>query len=262
MLIKLESEALNSKRYLRYLFETIVSRQPLTRGKLIEIHVRDGETPLPEFTETPDDPAQGPHMRPQTAREAMCWRYIPPRKGDDIGNQILDADRRRETKEELIFDYTREVLGGLCRVHGAAMSENDSLDISFKLTVQDPEALHRAAQAVGVSVARQQGAVTEGNGAVATFTENPAQIEWSGISVSIPPNSKQFCVCRVMFNRASGEIVSWDDIADEIDGGKGVTNKTTWRSVYDAVREINKRVEAACGEKLFETTRQSFRRKA
>ncbi len=95
----------------------------------------------------------------------------------------------------------------------------------------------------------------------ARFTENPPQIIFGSIKIPIPPDSKQLCVCRIMFNRGKGETVCWDEIAIEIDGGKCNSGKeTNWRGVYDAVLTINKKVKRKIGKKLFQTSRKSFHR--
>lgn len=95
----------------------------------------------------------------------------------------------------------------------------------------------------------------------ARFVENPPQIIFGDIKIPIPPDSKQLYVCRVMFNNEKGKIVSWDEIAEEIDGGKCNSGKeTNWRAVYDAVLAINKKVKRKTGKKLFQTSHKSFHR--
>lgn len=262
MLIKLEPDAPNTERYLRYLLEMLASRQPLTSGKLIEIHVRDGETPLPEFTEVPDDQSAGPHKPPRTAREAMYWRHVPPRKGDDAGRQILDTDRRREIKEDLIFDYTREALGGLCRLHGAATEEHDPLDISFKLTVLDPAKIEERAQSFDIPMSVSPAVLDASYSETPTFDAASSYLTWLGKTVPIEYSSKQFGVCVVSFMHEPSEFVSWDVVDEEV-GEKNLHRKEQRRkSVYHAVRELNKKIRGQTKRDLFLWENQSFRRLA
>ncbi len=93
------------------------------------------------------------------------------------------------------------------------------------------------------------------------FIENPPQIIWGDIKIPIPHGSRQFCVCRVLFNKKIDEIVSWDEIMEEIIGGEDF-KKNDWRTVYDAVCAVNKKVKEKTGKNIFRTSRKSFSRTA
>jgi len=88
------------------------------------------------------------------------------------------------------------------------------------------------------------------------FTEMPPQIIWGDIIIPIPPASIQFCVCKVLFAKELGEVVSWDEVAEEFDGDD--SQETSWRAVYDAVRLVNKKVKDKTGKIIFKTHRKSF----
>ena len=92
------------------------------------------------------------------------------------------------------------------------------------------------------------------------FKENPPRIVIGDKIIKIEYGSIQHCACRIMLNRAIGEVVEWDEIAEEIDGQDKLNLKTTWRSVYDAIVVINKKFREKTGKSLFKTSRKSFYR--
>lgn len=95
-----------------------------------------------------------------------------------------------------------------------------------------------------------------------SFMENPPQITWGNIKIPIPPSSIQSCICRVLFNKPIGETVSWDEIAEEIDGNsiRNSGKESNWRNVYDAVSAVNKKFKNKTAVKIFKTSRKSFSR--
>lgn len=92
------------------------------------------------------------------------------------------------------------------------------------------------------------------------FEENPPKITWGDVIVPIPYGSKQLCACRVLFKKKKGEIVEWDEIMSEIKGEEDMFDKNDWRKVYDAVKEVNKKVKDKTGKDIFKTSRKSFSR--
>ncbi|MFC1630248.1 hypothetical protein ACFL06_01800 [Patescibacteria group bacterium] len=92
------------------------------------------------------------------------------------------------------------------------------------------------------------------------FSISPPQIIYGKKKISIPVGSKQYCVCKILFSREIGEVVSWDEIAEEIDGLEKRDLQSSWRTVYDAVIAVNKKVEKKIGKKIFITSRKSFHR--
>ena len=86
--------------------------------------------------------------------------------------------------------------------------------------------------------------------------ENPPKIVWGNVEILLPVGSKQFDVCKSLFQREKGEIVCWDEIAEEMDD-----LDIKWRTIYDAVRKVNKKVEEKTELKLFCVKGRTFYRK-
>jgi len=93
-----------------------------------------------------------------------------------------------------------------------------------------------------------------------SFSENPPTITWGDFKIKIPVNSKQLVACRIMFRKSIGELVSWDEIAEEIDGSENGEIITKPRTIYDAVKIVNEKVENKTKQKLFELHKTSFSR--
>jgi len=94
---------------------------------------------------------------------------------------------------------------------------------------------------------------------VPTFKENPPRIVIGDKIIPIENSTNQHYACRVLFSKKIGEIVSWDEIAEEIRGNDEI-EQDDWRSVYDTVCALNKKVKEKTGITLFKTSRKSFHR--
>jgi len=93
------------------------------------------------------------------------------------------------------------------------------------------------------------------------FEEKQSKLIVRGIEMPIAYDSKQYYVCKLMFNRSIGEIVSWDELAEAIDDTPVQLHpKVSWRTVYDAVRAVNKKVKEIAGIELFKISRKSYSR--
>jgi len=92
------------------------------------------------------------------------------------------------------------------------------------------------------------------------YKEDPPRIIWGDTQIFIPHDSNQHFACRILFSRKKGEIVSWDEIMEEIKGKEVELEKNDWRTVYDAVMNLNKKVKEKTGKNIFETSRKSFHR--
>ena len=240
MKAQVEPDAPKTRRFLQYIYSELIDRAPLRVREVVQIRVAENITPVPKIVEMADEGAYG----------------------SDIEDELEEKHHRNLEKLIALDQYMRETFLPVAASLFPEIENPNKFDVVVSLAIANPARLYLEAEKLGLKIPKGLRAGEQDVGTTATFTEQPPQIRWLGAIVSIPANSKRLCVCRVMFSKASGEVVSWDEIADEIDGGKKVTNKTSWRSVYDAIYEINKKVKAVCGENLFESTRQSFRRVA
>lgn len=77
--------------------------------------------------------------------------------------------------------------------------------------------------------------------------------------MSVPFDTKQYYLCKVMFKKKVNELVSWDKLAEGWKGyhfgkykDKNLVQKDDWREVYDTVRAVNKKSKLNLGiDKLF-----------
>lgn len=236
----IDEKAPKTHEYVRYIFASLLEQAPLTEGANVEIAVIENKTPFPKLVEMPEG-------SPDTKRMSA-----------ELSNWAV----RHPGRFGLLYEYTNELLSSMCTPLIPVLQPELRINMLFNYVIADPKRIYREAEKFGLKVPELKEAVAQDMTAPSVFTENPSEVHWRGAIVAIPPNSKQFCVCCVMFSKAPGETVSWDEIAEKIDGDKYVTNKSSWRSVYDAISLINQKIHAVCGEKLFESTRQSFRRRA
>lgn len=236
----IDEKAPKTQEYARYIFETLIKQAPLTKGANVEIDIIENVTPFPKLVEMPEG-------FPDTAR---------------MSKELSNWKVRHPGRFGLLYEYTTGLLDSMCTPLTPSLQPEIRINMVFNYVIDDPEKIYREAQKLGIKIPREVIANEQDTAAPATFTEQPPQIRWLGALIPIPWDSKQLCVCRVMFSKKVGEIVSWDEIANDIDGTKEHEHKTGQRSVYDAVLEVNAKIETICGEKLFKTARKSFSRMA
>lgn len=73
-------------------------------------------------------------------------------------------------------------------------------------------------------------------------------------------SSLQLCVCRAAFTKKVGEPISWEEVAEEIDGHPKEQLKTKWRRVYYVVRRLNQRFIQETTKPLFKWENLTFYR--
>ena len=207
---------------------------------MVDIEINESKTPFPKITETTD--------------------YY-----QDGKLTIPDADytrERREARTAALNKYHVERFSELCTLMNESEVHGNILRAHLKFTVIDPEKIYRAAKKLGLEIPAAVDAGAQDMTAPPTFTENPPEIRWRGVVVPILHDSNQLCFCRVAFRKKVGEIFSWDEVAEEIERLEYEDGDIKWRSVYDAVYDINTKIKAKCGKKLFTSTRKSFSRTA
>lgn len=236
----IDHKAPKTHDYARYIFATILDQSPLTKGANVEIDVIENQTPFPKLVEMPEGAPDTKRM----SAELINWPVrLPGRFG-------------------LLYDFTNDLLGSMCTPLLPTIQPEIRVDLTFNYVIDDPEKIYETAKLLGLKIPTREGVGVPELTAPATFSEKPPAIHWRGAVVSIPPSSKQLCLCRVAFNHEVGELISWDVVEDEIDGGKKVHRRTTKKSVTDAIRQINKKTIDAVGEPLLQTSKLSFYRLA
>lgn len=213
-----------------------VDHSPLRKGKVIEIKVEEGVTPFPEFTETPD-----PHPL-----------------GDARAVQISDRKERGQRKLSILWTYLREKLAGICDSPMIDDEECSRTKGTICFTVQSPKALDQEARKIGVEAPPSGALIPKKKRTTARFLENPPQIIWGGKTIPVEGGSYAFYVCRVVFRKPVGKPVSWDEVVEEMESTLANQANIKRRTIYDAVRRLNERVEKVTHLKLLAWSNLSF----
>ncbi len=236
----IDHKAPKTHDYARYIFATILDHSPLTKGANIEIDVIENQTPFPKLVEMPEG-------SPDTERMSAELTNWPVRLPGRFG---------------LLYDFTNDLLGSMCTSLLPTIQPGSRIDLTFNYVIDDPEKIYETAALLGLKLPAVEGIGVPELTAPPTFSENPPEIRWRGAVVPIAAQTKQFYLCRVAFGKEAGEPVSWDEIADEIDQVPQEHRKTDWRVIYDAARQVNKKITEATGEPLFKISKLSFLRLA
>ena len=156
--------------------------------------------------------------------------------------------------------YVEDLSDGLYVIKHPYVLSSDPLTIKFPFLIKDSKKIYEEAQKLGLDINKYK-IMTHNNGSlISKFIENPPQILWKGKIIIVPPNSKQLCLCRVAFRRLSGESISWDEVAEEIDGQQIKKLETTEQAIYDAMRALNRKVKQETQGNLFQWDQHSFHR--
>lgn len=84
------------------------------------------------------------------------------------------------------------------------------------------------------------------------FIENPPKIVWGDIEIPLGLDAYlQIYCCKVAFRKKLGEEISWEEVAEEKGESYEGGFRTKPRSIYDAFRSINKKVEEKTKRKIF-----------
>jgi hypothetical protein len=111
-----------------------------------------------------------------------------------------------------------------------------------------------------VNVQKMKEFIKNGAGDRTVFDEISSQIIFKLKKLSIPKNSKQFYFCKKMYEHEINEWISWDEIYDEMSGTDNAP-KGAWKITYDAMSELNKKVDKELGiKKLFDYNKHEFLR--
>jgi hypothetical protein len=98
----------------------------------------------------------------------------------------------------------------------------------------------------------------------AHFSNKEPLLRIGEITISLPPQKNEHCFCRTMFRHPIGESVDWSEVYEEMTGNDALSTKgdvkKLWRSVYDAMEAVNKRVAKVGGKALFSWQENTVRR--
>jgi hypothetical protein len=77
------------------------------------------------------------------------------------------------------------------------------------------------------------------------YNDDEPAINVGNKKVSLPPYKNEHYLCREMFERKINESVDWSIIYEKMTGEES-TDKENWRTVYDAMNALNKRIQEIC----------------
>jgi len=74
------------------------------------------------------------------------------------------------------------------------------------------------------------------------YDDDKATLNINGQKCSIPPYKNEHYLCRAMYEHAIGEPIDWSLIYEKMNG-EDPKDKEKWRTVYDAMQALNKRIK-------------------
>lgn len=231
----LEPDAPNTTNFLKYIVSELLSREPLKKGKVIVVSVSEDSPNFPEFT---DNALEGD-------------------QSIKLDDRIQEMNKFSGTKMMDIFKYLVDKLKYHTAPQIPLLEGIEPLRFGIPLVVVHPNGLYEMADNLGILTQSTKAFSENDVNLKPEFKEDPPRISWQGKTINIPINSLEVSICRVAFTKKQGELISWDEIADEHDGSYAGKKKLGPRSIYDGLRRINARVSSEINQKLFKTSKLS-----
>ena len=238
MQTRLEPDAPNTINLVKYLVSELLKREPLTHGKRIVIQISENSPYFPEFTDNILEGDQ--HIKPE---DRMM------ESGDLVVEKLVAV---------------REYLQNKFKFHTAVMWPQERnvnpLVLDVPLVVLEPKKLYNMARKLGLNTDNKKDTASKKSVGKAKFIENIPALIFDKFKLPIKFGSMQFCLCKIAFKRKVNEPISWDEIAEEIEGHKKADLKTDWRRIYYVFWRLNKTFQQATGKYLFGWENKTFRR--
>ena len=95
----------------------------------------------------------------------------------------------------------------------------------------------------------QQGKIETATASTLSYDDVACKISFRDKSIPIPQNTDQESLCRVVFADKNNvtQVWSWDEMLEK--WGGNYESKDAWRKVYNAGREVNKKIAIETGVK-------------
>lgn len=260
MYTKVEPQAKNTIKFLKYIVESILAHEPIRKNKLIEVLLDEDNTPLPEFLEAPILSRSGKNIYEVAKKDERVITIDGEEEDTDITERILDTYKRGWDKFFEIFEYLRRDFRHIWALQIPIYEKYEPMRAKFPFIILQPQNLYELAKNLGIKNYKDIGFRSLNNNFGLRFQENPPQIIFNNIVLPIKFSSLQSCICRVAFTKKIGEPISWEEVAEEIDGHPKERLKTKWRRVYYAVRRLNQRFIQETAKPLFKWENLTFYR--
>lgn len=138
-----------TKEYQKYILNELIKRSPLSIGEVIDIEVTEGATPFPTIAEMPTPPSGKVSPIHDMNGKEIGKAYQGSATSESINAQIADYQSRFDSRRGAVWDYTSEMLFGMCRLHIADFSDEPPVRAKISITITDPEKIYQMAEWMG-----------------------------------------------------------------------------------------------------------------
>jgi hypothetical protein len=238
--VKVEEEAPKTREFIKYIFTAFIERFPLSEKEVIEIDLYEGKKPFPKIKEVSES--------------------YPKEKvvAEDANLVKAHIAKRAKAMDEWLAERFRD----LFTISSPDGWHGEQLRSRVRFHIINPKRIYKECGNYGVLVPDENSIIKGVNPNVAEIIYNPTRILWKNQVISLAPATIQEDVCKYSFGKVINEIISWDEVADSIDKKMADNQEKGKDSIYNAVHDINKKIEKLCGEPLFKWENISFCRLA
>ena len=256
----LEGKSYKTKEYDKFILEEMIKHSPLRLGKLVEVKIAEGQTPLPEITEIPIKPTGKEMILTDVTGKQIGRAYKGLDSRRTVTAQISDKKQRKDSKFEVIQQYTDFRFAGMFSFQTADIDDGFPLSATLSFIVRNPEKIYQEAEKLGIKIIGNENLTKKIVLSSPEFLKNRSKLIWGDKEITIERDSMEFDLCRYAFKQKLNEFILWSDVMEKMDHERANDGQRGWRTVYDLVGRINKKTKLAIGKPLFRWGNKGFYR--
>ena len=178
----------------------------------------------------------------------------------DLGN--LSSNERCSWGLSQIITDLGEVFKEIGEIKYPIYEKLEPPRIKLPLVINHPKKFYKLAEKLGIEIDTKFAPVRKIVSGPSEFREETGEIVWGNKIIPLEYGSIQYSICKFTYQSPSRKVMSWDVVAAFVDGYEKDDTETEEKSIYHAIRSINKKVKALTRKPLFHWAKHSFYRVA
>lgn len=152
MYTKVDFSAPKTREFTSYLFQKLLDHYPLSIGEVVEVEIKEGDTPLPKVLENILKDEEGKVIA--TLESIEGDRGLLKFEGENKNRsvEIIDQTKRDLLRENAVIDYVEQTFEKLCPPKIPFVKSRSPLHILFPLLVKNPKGIYSEAKKLGCAM--------------------------------------------------------------------------------------------------------------
>lgn len=176
----------------------------------------------------------------------------------DLGN--LSSNEKNSWALSRIITDLGKVFKDIGEVKYPLHERWEPMRIKLPLVINQPKKFYKLAEKLGIEVDTKFAPVRKIKLGPSDFREEPGEIVWGNKIIPLEYGSIQYSICKFAYQEPPRKVISWDIVSSFVDGHEKDESEAGEKSIYNAIRSINKKVRALTRKPLFHWENHSFYR--